>query len=45
MKIEDARLCLNCEEVIDIGVCPVCASEHTYLISNWLKERANAKRK
>jgi anaerobic ribonucleoside-triphosphate reductase len=38
MKLRDARLCINCDEVYDVvgevyGRCPACASEVFTLIS------------
>jgi RNA polymerase subunit RPABC4/transcription elongation factor Spt4 len=43
MKIEDARWCSNCDEVVATDVCPVCNSTLTYLIINWLKAKPNKK--
>lgn len=43
MKIEDATLCLSCEEVFDGNAhleCPVCARGPLYLIKNWLDKKA-----
>ena len=43
MKIEDATLCVNCDEVYDsnglVKDCPVCASSNHHLICRWLDIR------
>lgn len=40
MKIEDARLCITCDEVYDGDVhikgCPVCTSRNSHLVHDWL---------
>jgi hypothetical protein len=36
MKLSTARLCLDCEEVHDAQVCPVCASETFSYLSRWI---------
>ena len=36
MQLRDARLCLDCEEVHDTGLCPVCGSESFAYISKWV---------
>ena len=36
MKLSDARLCLDCDEVHDEGHCPVCASESFAFIKRWV---------
>jgi hypothetical protein len=36
MQLRDARLCLDCEEVHDITMCPVCGSESFTYISRWV---------
>jgi hypothetical protein len=36
MKLHEARLCLDCDEVHQEGVCPVCGSESFAYISRWV---------
>lgn len=36
MRLRDARLCLDCEEVHDMTTCPVCGSESFTYISRWV---------
>jgi hypothetical protein len=36
MRLSDARLCLDCEEVHDQDRCPVCASESFAFIKRWV---------
>jgi hypothetical protein len=36
MRLSDARLCLDCDEVHQDGVCPVCGSESFAYISRWV---------
>ena len=36
MKLDVARLCLDCEEVHDANVCPMCASETFAYITRWI---------
>ena len=36
MNLSTARLCLDCEEVHDAQVCPVCASETFSFLSRWI---------
>jgi RNA polymerase subunit RPABC4/transcription elongation factor Spt4 len=36
MRLSDARLCLDCEEVHDQGRCPICASESFAFIRRWV---------
>jgi hypothetical protein len=37
MQLRVARLCLDCEEIHDSQVCPVCASESFAFISRWIE--------
>ena len=37
MKLNTARLCLDCDEVHDEAQCPVCASESFAFIKRWVK--------
>src|SRR5687768_7504032 len=36
MKLSNARLCLDCDEVYDEAHCPVCASESFAFIKRWV---------
>ena len=36
MQLRVARLCLDCEELYVGNCCPVCASERSAFLSNWL---------
>lgn len=39
MKLRDARLCINCDEVYEAGIygyCPACGSEVFGLLSSWI---------
>jgi predicted RNA-binding protein with PUA domain len=36
MKLRDARLCLDCDEVHRDGMCPVCGSESFAYVSRWV---------
>ena len=36
MKLSNARLCLDCDEVHDEAHCPVCASESYAFIKRWV---------
>jgi hypothetical protein len=36
MQLRSARLCLDCEEVHDANVCPVCASETFAYVTRWI---------
>ena len=36
MRLRDARLCLDCDEVHDATICPVCGSESFTYISRWV---------
>jgi hypothetical protein len=36
MKLRDARLCLDCDEVHDEGTCPSCSSESFAFLSRWV---------
>ena len=36
MHLKTARLCLDCDEVHDAQVCPVCASETFAFLSRWV---------
>jgi hypothetical protein len=36
MRLRDARLCLDCDEVHDLTMCPACGSESFTYISRWV---------
>lgn len=36
MRLRDARLCLDCEEVHQDEICPICGSESFAYISRWV---------
>ena len=36
MQLHVARLCMDCEEVHDAQMCPVCGSETFAFISRWI---------
>jgi hypothetical protein len=36
MKLREARLCLDCDEVYQEGVCPGCGSETFAYLSRWV---------
>jgi hypothetical protein len=36
MKLGDARLCLDCDEVHESQQCPVCASESFAFVTRWV---------
>jgi hypothetical protein len=42
MRLDDARLCLDCEEIHDEQECPTCGSEASAFLKRWIKTTANA---
>ena len=36
MRLRDARLCLDCDEVHPDEICPICGSESFAYISRWV---------
>ena len=36
MQLHIARLCLDCEEIHDRPICPICASESFVYLSRWI---------
>jgi hypothetical protein len=36
MKLRDARLCLDCDEVHQDATCPACSSESFAFLSRWV---------
>jgi len=41
MRLDDARLCLDCEEIHDEQECPACGSEAYGFLKRWIKTTAN----
>ena len=44
MKIEDAKLCMNCDEIFDGNRhldCPVCARGPNHNIRDWLNRKTS----
>jgi hypothetical protein len=37
MKLDAARLCLDCEEVHEEQVCPICSSEAFAYLTRWVQ--------
>jgi hypothetical protein len=40
MQLNDARLCLDCQEVHDLDHCPSCGSESFAFLTRWVKVEA-----
>ena len=43
MKLDAARLCLDCEEVHEDQVCPVCSSEAFAYLTRWVQPATEAR--
>ena len=41
MRLDDARLCLDCEEIHDEQECPTCGSEAYAFLKRWIKTTGN----
>ena len=41
MRLDDARLCLDCEEIHDEQECPACGSEAYAFLKRWIKTTGN----
>ena len=41
MRLDDARLCLDCEEIHDEQECPSCGSEASAFLKRWIKTTGN----
>jgi len=41
MKLQNAKLCLNCEEIYVGPVCPKCATPHYVYVTNWIQSLEN----
>ena len=37
MRLDEARLCLDCEEIHDNQECPSCGSEAFAFLTRWVK--------
>jgi hypothetical protein len=44
MQLRNARLCLDCEELHDAQMCPLCASESFVFLTRWLPAPERRKR-
>jgi len=42
MRLDDARLCLDCEEIHDEQECPTCGSEASAFLKRWIKTTATS---
>ncbi len=40
MRLDDARLCLDCEEIHDERECPACGSEAFAFLKRWINSPA-----
>jgi hypothetical protein len=38
MKLQNARICISCEEVHESWQCPVCFKGPSYFLTNWIKQ-------
>jgi hypothetical protein len=43
MKLDAARLCLDCEEVHEDQVCPVCSSEAFAYLTRWVQPASDSR--
>lgn len=43
MRLDDARLCLDCEEIHEEQVCPACGSEVFAFLTRWIQSTSPAK--
>ena len=39
MRLDNARLCLDCEEIHEEQVCPTCGSEAFGFLTRWIKAK------
>ena len=44
MKLDEARLCLDCEEVHEDQVCPICGSEAFAYLTRWVQQSSERMR-
>lgn len=45
MRLDDARLCLDCEEIHEEQECPACGSEVFAFLTRWIQSTAPVKLK
>ncbi len=45
MRLDDARLCLDCEEIHEEQECPACGSEAFAFLTRWIQSTSGAKPK
>jgi len=45
MRLDDARLCLDCEEIHEEQECPACGSEVFAFLTRWIQSTSPAKPK
>jgi len=45
MRLDDARLCLDCEELHEERDCPACGSEASAFLKRWIKTTGNGGRR
>lgn len=45
MRLDDARLCLDCEEIHDEQECPACGSEAFAFLKRWIKSAGDGVRR
>ncbi|MBK5298888.1 MAG: hypothetical protein JJE40_17170 [Vicinamibacteria bacterium] len=43
MRLDDARLCLDCEEIHEEQECPACGSEVFAFLTRWIQSTSKAK--
>ena len=43
MRLDDARLCLDCEEIHEEQECPACGSEAFAFLTRWIQSTSKAK--
>lgn len=43
MRLDDARLCLDCEEIHEEQECPACGSEAFAFLTRWIQSTAPAR--
>ena len=45
MRLDDARLCLDCEEIHEEQECPACGSEAFGFLTRWIQSTASERPK
>ena len=43
MRLDDARLCLDCEEIHNEHECPACGSEAFAFLKRWIKTTSSSR--